>query len=279
MKRWTTWVALALALLLAGCTVSAGYPYYARPYPPPAYGDWRWDDDLSLYVNLGYPYLYYGDHVYYRWYEDRWASGPAYYGPWRYVERGAVPPGLWRRYSPRRGYEEREPRWERHDVERRWDRDDARWPRREVEPRDFRREQGVPVLPRHTDERRESQLRELERRRDMLHQGGERRWPQDADGQPRQWQPPRGDAERQPRWTPQRQDGGRPLVAPTPQPAGAPRFERREGGHWQAPQAPADERRGAPGGGGREPAQPGGERGHSGDGGRHFAPGAAGDNR
>ena len=48
MKRWTTWVALALALLLAGCTVSAGYPYYARPYPPPAYGDWRWDDDLSL---------------------------------------------------------------------------------------------------------------------------------------------------------------------------------------------------------------------------------------
>ncbi len=64
MRRFAVGILIALILPLTACTVTAGDPgpYYGRPYPPPAHGQWRWDDDLRVYVSIGYPYVYYHDH-------------------------------------------------------------------------------------------------------------------------------------------------------------------------------------------------------------------------
>jgi len=103
---------LLLGLLpLAACSLQLGdnrggwsAPPHAHPrYAPPPYGEWRWDDDLSVYVILGYPHLYYRDRIYYRWRDGGWYWGDRYDGPWKPGHYQNLPPGLHQRYPQPRG--------------------------------------------------------------------------------------------------------------------------------------------------------------------------------
>ncbi|MBB1519684.1 hypothetical protein [Aquipseudomonas guryensis] len=98
---------LALLLPLSACTVYPGYGGYGgHPrHTPPPYGDWRWDDDLDVYVSIGYPRLYFRDRIYYRWDDHGWYSGDDYRGPWKPHGYQGIPPGLSREhpYSANQG--------------------------------------------------------------------------------------------------------------------------------------------------------------------------------
>ncbi|SDR80944.1 hypothetical protein [Pseudomonas oryzae] len=218
MRRFAVGILLALILPLTACTVYDGDyghgPYYGRPYPPPSHGDWRWDDDLRVYVNVGYPYIYYHDHVYYRWYDNRWTSGPGFRGPWRVIEHRHVPARLGQRYSPRPHYDYRrdhdrydyrQPRYDnrdRHDDRDRYDYRDNRSPRdwqnrRDME-RDYqqRRERRVEGYGQRFDE---PQLRQLQQFRGRELERQPRSQPQRLQGIDRR------QVERQ--WQQQRQEG------------------------------------------------------------------------
>ena len=251
MRRLMVCGALAL-LLLGGCTVAPA-PYYDRPYAAPSYGQWRWDDDLGLYVSIGSPYLYYADHTYYRWSDRYWIAAPRYNGPWRTIDRRQVPSRLERRYYP--GYpgrriEESHERFERR-VEPRWQpRDDA--PRREQQWREQpqwrepQRRQDSGRENARPDARQEWRERFEQRRQPSVvpgagHPGGELRRPSAAPRQPaadqmqpRRWTPsasgrPQGSGEAPRQW---RQDGGREGHA-RPRDAGA--GERRGGAGQMRP--------------------------------------------
>jgi hypothetical protein len=92
----------ALLLPLSACTLSLGggdYGYYGHPHHvPPPYGDWRWDDDLDVYVSIGYPRLYYRDRIYYRWDDHGWYWGDHHGGPWQPQGHRSMPPGLYREH-------------------------------------------------------------------------------------------------------------------------------------------------------------------------------------
>ncbi len=106
MNRKTAGLLLALLLPLAGCVgpvvqERGGYGdrgYYGDPgyygggsyyrYPAPSHGHWRWDDDLRVYISVGYPLIYYySDRSFWRWESQRWVRAYDYRGPWP-VARG-----------------------------------------------------------------------------------------------------------------------------------------------------------------------------------------------
>lgn len=101
MKRRSL-LLVALLLPLSACSLSLGggdYGYYGHPHHvPPPYGDWRWDDDLDVYVSIGYPRLYFRDRVYYRWDDHGWYRGEDYRGPWKPQGHKGIPPGLSREH-------------------------------------------------------------------------------------------------------------------------------------------------------------------------------------
>lgn len=212
MRRFAVGVLLALILPLSACTVYEGdygyEPYYGRPYPPPSYGDWRWDDDLRVYVSVGYPYVYYHDHTYYRWYDNHWSSGPGFRGPWRVVEHRHVPARLGQRYYPRQyhdgrrdndRYDYRRPRYDQRDIRDHQDyRDRQDWQhRQDMDRRDNRLEGGDERFGQRPGERQRRQLqqfngRDWNREQPRINSGreldrGQRQWQQRHDG--RQMQP------------------------------------------------------------------------------------------
>jgi hypothetical protein len=103
-----------LLLPLAACSLQIGgdrggwgppahAPAYGHPkYPPPPYGEWRWDDDLRVYVILGYPHLYYRDRIYYRWHDNGWYWSDKYSGPWKGSgsPHKKMPSSLHKKYPP-----------------------------------------------------------------------------------------------------------------------------------------------------------------------------------
>ena len=201
MRRFAVGILLALILPLSACTVYDGDyghgGYYSRPYPPPSYGDWRWDDDLRVYANVGYPNIYYHDHVYYRWYGDRWSSASGFRGPWRVIEHRHVPPRLGQRYYPRPHYDYRRDH-DRYDSRDRYDYRDRRdyrndrdyrerrdWQNRDHDdrPRDRDRDDGRWE---RRDERYGERFQEQPRR--LLQQFGGR----DLDSQPQRFVRPQG---------------------------------------------------------------------------------------
>lgn len=146
MRRFAVAILMVLILPLTACTITAGdhrHGGYAGHYPPPAHGHWRWDDDLRVYVSVGYPRIYYHDHTYYRWHDSRWSSGRYYNGPWRVIEHRHVPPRLGHRHAappPRHDNRYRDNRF--HDN-RRYDSprpDERHWNERRYERRDGNRE-------------------------------------------------------------------------------------------------------------------------------------------
>ncbi|MCC6076868.1 hypothetical protein ACFPTX_04120 [Pseudomonas sp. GCM10022188] len=225
MRRFAVGILLALILPLSACTVYEGdygyEPYYGRPYPPPSYGDWRWDDDLRVYVSVGYPYVYYHDHTYYRWYDNHWSSGPGFRGPWRMVEHRHVPSRLGQRYYPRQyhdgrrdndRYDYRQPRYENRDIRDRQDyRDQRDWQRRQdMERRDNRLEHRDERFGQGPEERQRRQLQQF-RGREVEHQPLDRQHldRQPLDRQPLDRQQPRFDTGRDPRQWQQRHDDRR----------------------------------------------------------------------
>ncbi|HYQ38148.1 MAG TPA: hypothetical protein VER09_04315 [Pseudomonas sp.] len=233
MRRFAIGILIPLVLALTACAVTADPDYGRGYYPPPGYGQWRWDDGVEAYVSLGYPYLYYHDHAYYRWYDDHWSSAPRFNGPWRIVEHRYVPSRLGQRYYPgypgrrmdmdapryrepeRYYYRRDERRWERlddHDrrdaqelrnFERRQqqirDRDENRW-----QPRDIRQEHQWPSQQRLDG----GQLRQWPSQR--VDEGQIRQWPSQRvdEGQIRRWQSPPGDERQIRQWPSQRVDEG-----------------------------------------------------------------------
>lgn len=95
-----------LLLPLAACTLHLGGerdgwgpPPHAHPnYPPPAHGQWRWDDDLRVYVILGHPHLYYRDRIYYRWHDHGWYWSERSDGPWKGKPHKKMPAGLHKKH-------------------------------------------------------------------------------------------------------------------------------------------------------------------------------------
>ncbi|MNP97165.1 hypothetical protein D3C85_97600 [compost metagenome] len=213
MRRFAVGILIVLILPLTACTLSAGdggyhdYPRYGGHYPPPSHGHWRWDDDLRVYINVGSPYLYYHDHTYYRWYGDRWSSGPRFNGPWRVIEHRHVPSRLGQRHRPaQRHYDDR------RTPDRYWDHRDDRSDRRAY--RDQRDQRDL------RDFRGQS---EQERRREALHGRSDER--RDLR-QGQQWQQPR--FERQERQTQQQRfEQQRRQVEQ--------RFEGRQQPQWRQP--------------------------------------------
>ena len=188
MRRFALGILMVLLLPLTACSISAGdyghdrYPRYGGYYPPPD-ARWRWDDDLRVYVNPGFPYIYYQDRTYYRWHGNHWSSGQRYNGPWRVIEHRHVPSRLGQRHYPRYRYDNRPDHdWRRDGREGRWERHDDRWDGRD-----------------RLDDR---QRREFEQHRRSLQQRErDDRWDRRDDHQGRQWQPQRldGRQDRQPR--------------------------------------------------------------------------------
>lgn len=88
----------ALLLPLSACTLSLGGGYGHPHHVAPPYGQWRWDDDLDLYVSIGYPRLYFRDRIYYRWDDHGWYWGDHHGGPWQPQGRRNIPPGLYREH-------------------------------------------------------------------------------------------------------------------------------------------------------------------------------------
>jgi hypothetical protein len=218
MRRFAVGILIALILPLTACTVVEGdggyrdYPRYGGYYPPPSHGHWRWDDDLRVYINVGYPDLYYHDHTYYRWHGNRWTSGPRFNGPWRVVEHRHVPSRLGQRHRSVQRYDD-----DRRAPDRYWNNRDGRSDRRDHRSqRDLRDYRGQS---------------ELQRRREALHDRGVR--------QGQQWQQPR--FERQERQTQQQRfEQQRRQVEQ--------RFEGRRQPQWQRPR---EERRALDRGDGR----------------------------
>ena len=168
MRRFAVGILIALILPLTACTIAGGdggyrdYPRYGGHYPPPSDGRWRWDDDLRVYSNVGSPYLYYHDHTYYRWYDNRWSSGSRFNGPWRVIEHRHVPSRLGQRHRSVQRYDDR------RVPDRYWNNRDDRSDRRDL--RDYRGQS------------------ELQRRREALHERHDER--RDLR-QGQQWQQPR----------------------------------------------------------------------------------------
>ena len=230
MRRFAVGILLALILPLSACTVYEGdygyEPYYGRPYPPPSYGDWRWDDDLRVYVSVGYPYVYYHDHVYYRWYDNHWSSGPGFRGPWRVVEHRHVPARLGQRYSPRQyhdgrrdndRYDYRRPRYDQRDIRDHQDyRDRQDWQhRQDMDRRDNRLERRDERFGQGPEERQRRQLQQFKGRE------GDREQPRINSGR---------ELDRDPRQGQQRRDGrqmqpGMPINRPQMQ-GNERRYER-----------------------------------------------------
>ena len=153
MRRFAVGILIALILPLTACTIAGGdggyrdYPRYGGHYPPPSDGRWRWDDDLRVYSSVGSPYLYYHDHTYYRWYDNRWSSGSRFNGPWRVIEHRHVPSRLGQRHRSVQRYDDR------RVPDRYWNNRDDRSDRRD--PRDLRDYRGQSELQRRHDERRD----------------------------------------------------------------------------------------------------------------------------
>lgn len=216
MRFFAVGILIALILPLTGCTIAAGdggyhdYPRYGGHYPPPPDGHWRWDDDLRVYINVGYPYLYYHDHTYYRWHDNHWSSGPRFNGPWRVVEHRHVPSRLGQHHRPSQRYydDRRAPDRYRHNRDDRSDRRDYRDHRDQRDHRDRRDYRGQS---------------ELERRREALHGRSDDR--RDLR-QGQQWQQPR--FERQDRQVQQRRFEQR-------RQQDEQRFDRRQQPQWQRP--------------------------------------------
>lgn len=198
MRRLAVGVLLALILPLSACTMYdddyGDGGYYDRPYPPPGHGDWRWDNDLGAYGNVGYPYVYYHDHAYYRWHDNHWSSGPGYGGPWRVIEHRYVPARLGQRYYPR----------QLHDNRRVDDRYDYRQPRYiERNQPDYRRQPNWQNQ-RMIDQRRDTDHDRNDLRQDRSDQRDERFGRGDDNQLRRQMQQLKGhELDRQP----QRPDG------------------------------------------------------------------------
>lgn len=97
---------LCLVLPLTACTLHVGGDrggYVQAPpphYAPPPDVEWRWDPDLDVFVVLGWPHLYYRDHIYYRWHDDGWYWSERRDGHWNKGQR-RVPPGLSKKYGKR----------------------------------------------------------------------------------------------------------------------------------------------------------------------------------
>lgn len=195
MRRLTIGLLMVLILPLTACTVVEAdhgyrdYPRHGGYYPPPSRGHWRWDDDLRVYVSAGYPRVYYHDHTYYRWHDNRWASGRHFNGPWRGIEHRHVPSRLGQRYySP-----------PRHDDRRYDHRRDDGWRQRGDRYYDPYRREWQNQHERREAEQRFQQRRDTDRdgrdsrwERNVLerHQNRNREWPQQrpGGGQDRHWQ-------------------------------------------------------------------------------------------
>ena len=230
MRRFAVGILIAMILPLTACTLTAGdggyhdYPRYGGHYPPPSDGHWRWDDDLRVYINVGYPYLYYHDHTYYRWHDNRWSSGPRFNGPWRGIEHRYVPSRLGQRYRPVQRFDDRRPYDRRYDNHRDQDRYDQRYDRRYEQRPDHRDDRSDRRNYRdHRDQRDLRGQSELERRREALHGRSDER--RDLR-QGQQWQQPR--FERQERQTQQQRfEQQRRQVEQ--------RFEGRQQPQWRQP--------------------------------------------
>ena len=238
MRRFAVGILIALILPLTACTIAGGdggyrdYPRYGGHYPPPSDGRWRWDDDLRVYSNVGSPYLYYHDHTYYRWYDNRWSSGSRFNGPWRVIEHRHVPSRLGQRHRSVQRYDDR------RVPDRYWNNRDDRSDRRD--PRDLRDYRGQSELQR----RREALHERHDERRD-LRQG--QRWQQPRfERQDRQVQQPRFEQRRR---EVQQRFEGRQDRQPQQQRLEQQRSEGRQQPQWQRPreerraQQRGDERR------------------------------------
>ncbi|HEY6610466.1 MAG TPA: hypothetical protein VIZ86_04955 [Pseudomonas sp.] len=180
MRRFAVGILIALILPLTACTIAGGdggyrdYPRYGGHYPPPSDGHWRWDDDLRVYINVGYPYLYYHDHTYYRWHDNHWSSGSRFNGPWRVMEHRHVPSRLGQRHRSVQRYDDR------RVPDRYWNNRDDRSDRRDYrDHRDYR------------DLRDYRGQSELQRRREALHERHDERGERRDLRQGQQWQQPR----------------------------------------------------------------------------------------
>lgn len=186
MRRFAVGILIALILPLTACTIAGGdggyrdYPRYGGHYPPPSDGHWRWDDDLRVYINVGYPYLYYHDHTYYRWHDNHWSSGSRFNGPWRVMEHRHVPSRLGQRHRSVQRYDDR------RVPDRYWNNRDDRSDRRDYrDHRDYRDYRDYRDL---RDYRGQS---ELQRRREALHERHDERGERRDLRQGQQWQQPR----------------------------------------------------------------------------------------
>jgi hypothetical protein len=137
------------------------------PEPPrivlPAPPEFIMPPILGFYVAVGVPHdIVYIDNTYYLYRDNRWYRGPYYNGPWRYVERRQLPPGLRRHKFERiRYYRDEEYHRYRGDHDRyrgRHFKPDKEWKEeRKEERRELRRDEK--------EHRREERAYEKEERR------------------------------------------------------------------------------------------------------------------